>query len=272
MTSTERLESRIEPIEYLARSPSRLKVLQSIHRDARTRDELKEVTEISRVTLSRVLANFEEREWIERKNGDYEVTSEGAFVATEVSKLLGNMQTLEHLDGAMKWLPVEAFDFDLSQLRDAEVSTSDWGDHTAQIRAVADTIYGSERIVATASGVSRDVVDTLWEVTVNGEASIEAMVDDSALDTVLGDKELRRQHREMLATGNVEFLRYEGDEDPLLMLTVCDDTVIMCGHDPNGPPPGTLETTDPTVRDWAMDYFETIRTESTPMGTQWFRD
>lgn len=272
MTSTDRLESQIEPIEYLARSPSRLRVLRSIQEADRTRDELKEVTDISRVTLSRVLASFEERGWIERKNGDYEATSEGAFVATEVSKLLGNLRTLEHLDGAMKWLPVEAFDFDLRHLRDAEVSTSDWGDHTAQIRAVADTIYGSDRIIATASGVSREVVEAIWDVTVNGEASFEAMVDDTALDIVLDDDELRRRHQEMLATGNVEILRYEGTEDPLLMLTVCDDTVVMCGHDPNGPPPGTLETTDARVRDWAMDYFETIRAESTAIGTQWFRD
>lgn len=272
MASLDDLEAQIEPVEYLARSPSRLRVLESINEAPRSRRDLKEITDVSRVTLSRVLSNFEDRGWVERTNGDYEITSEGSFVATELAQLIGNMRTLEHLDGAMRWLPVEAFDFDLACLQDAEVSTADWGNHTAQIRAVADTIYGSERIVATASGVSLGVVEALRDVTVAGDASLEALVDDTAIDIVAGDPELRRLHREMLAGGDVDVLRYEGDRVPLLMLTVCDDTVILCGHDEDGPPPGTLETTDETVRAWAEDYFETIREESTPIDPAVFED
>lgn len=272
MASLDNLEAQIEPVEYLARSPSRLTVLQSINEERRSRRELKELTDISRVTLSRVLSNFEERGWIARTSGDYEITAEGAFVATELTRLIGNMRTLEHLDGAMAWLPVEAFDFDLACLANADVATADWGNHTAQIRAVADTIYGADRIVATASGVSHDVVAALRDVTVDGDASLEVMFDDTAVDIVAGDPELRQLHREMLDSGDVDVLRYDGDRVPLLMLTVCDDTVILCGHDEDGPPPGTLETTDETVRAWAEGYFDSIREESSPIDPAVFDD
>lgn len=112
---------------------------------------------------------------------------------------------------------------------------------------MADLIRGSDRIVATASGVSRDVVEALRETTVDGDASFGAIFDATALDIVRSDPELRRQHREMIEDG-AEILLYEGDKEPLLMVMVCDDIVILCGHDEDGPPPGTLDTTDETVR------------------------
>lgn len=270
MESLEDIETPLEPVEYLTRSPSRVGVLDAIQEEPRTRNELKEITDVSRVTLSRILSSFEDRGWIERTNGRYETTPEGAFVATELTGLLANIETLDHLDGVMRWLPIEEFDFDLTCLRDAEVATSSWGDHTAQIRRVAELIQGSDRITATASGVSRDVVDALWESTVSGDASFEGILDATALDIVRSDAAMRKQVRDILETG-ADILRYEGDEEPLLMLTVCDDTVILCGHDEDGPPPGTLDTTDETVRSWAESYFDGVRAESTPVDPDVFR-
>jgi predicted transcriptional regulator len=270
MGSIENLEGSLEPVEYLARSPSRLEVLDAIHQDPRTRTELKELTDVSRVTLSRILANFEDRGWIERTNGGYEATSRGSFVATELTGLLANIQTLDHLDGVMEWLPTEEFDFELTCLRDADVSTSSWGDHTAQIRHVAESIPGSDRIVATASGVSRDVIDALWETTVNGDATFEALLDTTALEIIRADEELRRQVREMIGSGTTDWLLYEGEKEPLPMLMTCDDTVILCGHDEDGPPPGTLETTDEAVRSWAESYFDAVRADARPLDADAF--
>lgn len=237
MASLENLDTELKPVEYLARSPSRFRVLHTINEGPQTRQNLKELSDISRVTLSRMLSKFEDLGWIEQTNGEYEITPEGSYVATELVKLLRNMTTLNQLDGAMDWLPVTEFDFDLSCLNDATVTTSDWGDHTAQIRRVADVIRGSERIIATASGVSREVVEAIWHETVNSDAYFEGLLDNTAIDIVTDDPELRRQHREMLERGNTDLLRYEGDAVPLLMVSICDDIVILCGHDEDGPPP-----------------------------------
>lgn len=265
MATSGDLESRIEPIEYLARSPSRLRVLDAIADCPRSRTELKDSTDVSRVTLSRMLSNFEDRGWIDRTNGEYTVTAEGAYVAEEVGQLLGNLATLDHLDGAMSWLPVEAFTFDLARLRDADVSTADWGDHTGQIRAVVDSLEGGTCIRATASGVSRDVLAALRTATVEDGATLEAVLDQTALEIVRGDPELARQVRDMQAQAGVDVRAYAGPAEPLLMVTVCDETVILCGHDPDGPPPGTLETTDEQVRDWAASYIDEIRSAASPV-------
>lgn len=265
------MPSSLEHIEYLSRSPSRVQVLDAIHEAPQSQRDLRELTDVSRVTLSRTLANFEDRGWVERTNGVYETTPEGAYVATEVTRLLSNLDAAASLDGVMAWLPTDEFDFPLTCLREAEVSTSSWGDHTAQIRHVAEHIPGSDRIEATASGVSREVVDALWEATVNGDTSFEAILDTTALDIIRTDADLREQHREMIGAG-AKVRRYEGDRAPLLMVMVCDDTVILCGHDEDGPPPGTLESTHEQVRSWAETYIDAVRDDARPLGDEAFTD
>lgn len=258
MASIDEIESPLGAIEYLARSPSRVRVLDAIHEAPRERHELADVTDVSRVTLSRILANLEGRDWIERTNGRYEATPRGAFVAAELTQLLANMEMLEELDGAMEWLPTDQFDFDLTCLRDADVAMSSWGDHTAQIRRVAEVTRGAGRIRGTASGVSRGVVNAVWEATTDGNASFEGVYDATALDIVRSDAGLRRQHRELLESGNADILRYVGDQSRLLMVMTCDDTVLLCGHDEDGPPPGTLESTDERVYAWAEGYIDSV--------------
>lgn len=262
--------SSLDDVGYLSRSPSRIRVLEAIHETPHSQRDLRELTDVSRVTLSRILANFEGRGWIEQTNGQYETTSEGRYVARELTRLLTNMEMVESLDGVMDWLPVEQFDFDLTCLRDATVTTSSWEDHTAQIRAATNSIPGSERITATASGVSRPVAEAMWKTAVDGGSSVEVILDAAGMEIVLSDAELRQQFREMLEAGSTEFLRYEGDDEPLLMVTLCDDTVVLCGHDEDGPPPGTLETRDRAVRSWAESYFDSVRVDSSRIEPDFF--
>lgn len=272
MNSLENIESEVEPVEYLTRSPSRLRVLTLIDEIPRSRRELRDSTDISRVTLSRVLSNFEDRGWIERTNGEYEVTPEGSYVAAELDRLVGNITTLQELDGAMAWLPVAEFDFDLACLSDATVTTAAWEDHTAQIRRVADTITGSNHIVATASGISRDVLEAIRQATVDGDATFLGLLDETALDIATRDPELRRRVRDIAASENGDVRRYAGDEAPLLMVSICDDTVILCDHEQDGPPSGTLETTDATVRAWAESYVDAVKRDAAPVDPQRFED
>lgn len=60
MTSIGPIDSSLEAVEYLARSPSRVKILDLIRNAPRTRDELKEATDVSRVTLTRILNELED--------------------------------------------------------------------------------------------------------------------------------------------------------------------------------------------------------------------
>jgi hypothetical protein len=47
-------------------------------------------------------------------------------VSPQFLQLLEHLETVQKLDGALRWLPIEEFDFDLSCLRDAEVIKLSW--------------------------------------------------------------------------------------------------------------------------------------------------
>lgn len=268
MPTIDDIEVHLEPVEYLVRSPARITVLRAVDEAPLERHELRDLTDVSRVTLSRVLSSFEDRGWIERSDGRYATTVEGSFVAGEITGLLEDVRTLESLDGAMRWLPVEAFEFDLRHLADADVTTASWADHTGQIRRVVQVASGSERIRGTASGVSRDVVDAIHEAVVEGDATFEGIYDVTAVDIVADDPGLRGKHRDLQETGDASLSRYEGPEEPLIMVMVCDDTVLLCGHDEDGPPPGTLESTNDRVRDWAEAYIDSVGADARPIDPE----
>ncbi|MDX1747981.1 MAG: hypothetical protein R3324_18775, partial [Halobacteriales archaeon] len=182
--------SSLNDVEFLARSESRVEVLDAVHEESRTRDELEGVTDVSRTTLSRMLADFEEREWIVRSNGRFELTPEGAFVASEITRLLENMETAEKLDGTLGWLPTDEFDFDLRHLRDAEVVTLRWND-PASMCQLAEHLKDASRVWSIDASVSREFVDVLRNLTLEQGTSYEGILTPDSIGVVRDHPELR---------------------------------------------------------------------------------
>lgn len=251
--------SSLDDVGFLSRSSSRLEVLEALTEEPRSRHDLRELTGASRVTVNRILEDLEDRNWIVRENGRCAPTPRGEFIAEEYIRLLANVDVANTLDGAMGWLPTEHFDFDLAHLADADViRTTDWEAHTATISRMIDLVEKSSHIRGTALGFSHEMVEAIRTTTVADEATFEAVLAESAFGMVREDDGLRGRFREIVATSNGELARYTGD-DQLEMVFVFDDTVVICGHTGEGPPPGTLVSDDETVRSWAKTYYETAR-------------
>lgn len=261
--------SSLDDVAFLASSPNRVEVLDFIQSAPQTRDDLKTTTEISRVTLSRILNELEERGWIERSNHKYEPTPRGAFFAAEFTQLLKNMETAEELDDALWWLPTERLGFDLECLRDAQVRVQSRSDHTAAIRAVAEHVLQADQVRGMASGVSREVIEAFRDLTVERDGSLELILEPMAIDIVRTDAGLRQQFQQVLESGGATVYRYDGD-DPIVMMLFTDEAVVLCGHDENGPPPGSVETMNATVHAWAEGYFASIRTDAEQVGGETF--
>lgn len=269
MNSIDAVETQLEAVEFLSRSSSRVKVLDLIRTAPRTRDDLKETTDVSRVTLTRILNELEDHNWIERTNHRYEPTPRGAFVAAEFTQLLANMAAAEELDDVLWWLPTEQLGFDLECLRDAELSVQSRSDHTAAIRHVAALVHDADRVRGIATGVSREVIDAFRDLTVDRGGSLDLILEPTAVDIVRTDAGLRQEFRHVLESGEATVYRYDG-EAPVVMMLFSDDAVSICGHDDQGPPPGSVQSTDTTVQSWAEGYFESIRTDAQPIGVEAF--
>jgi predicted transcriptional regulator len=255
--------SSLENIEFLSRSSSRVKVLDALQEEPRTRDELKNETDASRTTLSRMLADFEDRGWITRSNGQYQPTPEGEFVASEVKRLLENMETAEKLDGALGWIPTDEFEFDLRRLQNAEISSVRWDD-PASMRTFAEHFDGATRVRSTATTVTRDAVELLRNLTVEQDGSYEGILGPSAVESIREHPVLRKQLREILESGRASVYRYTG-EDPPIMVMLVDELASVCNHGNGGLQMETVVSDDEAFRSWVEGYIDSAIADSEPL-------
>lgn len=58
------MDSALEEVEFLARSPNRITVLDTLTEGPIERYDLEEITGVTRAKLGRILDDFEERGWI----------------------------------------------------------------------------------------------------------------------------------------------------------------------------------------------------------------
>lgn len=251
----------LDDVEFLVGSANRLAVLDAISAVPRARHELREVTDASRVTLSRVLSDLEERNWIVRTGETYETTTEGAVVAAEFARLFANVEAIDGLADALGWLPVDEFDFELASLAEASLIASTDRDLTAAITHTADRVREATRVRNVATGISSEVADAYLEAAAHDDRSLETVVHASVFDAAAPDGETGRRLRAMVEAENLAVRRFDGAEPPV-MLTVCDDVVLLCGRSDSRSPPEGVESTNGAVRAWADSYFESLRCEA----------
>lgn len=257
------MDAAIDDIDYLTRSPRRIRVLERLHESSRSRRDLKEGVEASRTTLSRMLADFEERGWVTRSNGEYRTTPEGDLVASEVRRVLQNIGAGQDLKDHLRWLPIDEFDFDLHRLQDAEVATLRWND-PASIRQLARTLEGARQVKSVAAAISREVIEVLRTVIVEESATYEGIVGPDALKILQDHPELRTELQDILAAENATLYEYQGDE-PLAMVMVIDEMATICNHNSESPQMEALLSEDRAFRAWCDSYFDSVRADAEPL-------
>lgn len=256
------MNSPLDTIEYLARSEHRVEVLGSICTAPRTREEIRDTADASRVTVGRIIADLEERDWIVRTGRRYEATPRGAFVAAEFIRLMRNLETFEALPPVSEWFPDDEPAFDLCLLDDATVVTADEGDLIAPIRRGLELIERSDHLRAVANGASREFIEATREAVDTGSTHT-ILVPPETVDAMRADPDLRAGVRKMLDTGNATLLRYDGDGE-LPVVQIGDGTVALCSGDHRA----MVETGDGEVRDWAEGYLDSLLADATPISAE----
>lgn len=89
--------SSLGTVEFLTRAEDRLDVLNTLSQKSRSRDELEKTTDRSRSTISRMLSDFEMREWVVHRDGRYSLTAAGRYVASELDQMLDRIGTLDEV-------------------------------------------------------------------------------------------------------------------------------------------------------------------------------
>ena len=259
MGSADGLERPLEEIEFLARSPNRVRVLAALTDGPLERYELEEVTGVSRATLGRILDDFGERGWVVEDDREYEATQVGAYVSREFATALERFDPVPALSAVAEWFPDGGFDFDLGHLAGAAVVRSTRLDALAPTAHIARRIRSADRVRLVTYSVLPGIMEACWRGAVEGDLEVESVLEGGALERFETDSEMVEQARDMAESGRSEVYVYFGDVPSTVF--VVDDAVLLCLSGGEGAPLAVVETDDEAIHEWAESLIEDLRGE-----------
>ena len=256
------MDSALDDIAFLANSENRTTVFEALVETPHSRDEIRDRVDASRVTITRILRELDERDWVDGSGVEYTVTPHGDWVYDEFSDLLDELEAERRLRDVLQWMPTDLLTFDVRCLRDAEVIVLDGSDGTAFIRRVIEFHRSGDRIRGVATMSAPEFVENHWELTVRADTRLEMVLTPRVLEITLDHPTSARQFHEMLDEKNVHLSVYE---DIPISVGIVDETVGINLTDEQGVVKGGLITEDETVYEWAIELFETCRERADPV-------
>lgn len=261
------MTTSFEDLAFLARAETRIRAIQLLAESPRDRDELVDQLDISRATLSRLLRQFEDREWVVQDGRQYTATRFGSALATDVSQLLDTVSTIHQFRDIAQYLPFDELGIEFHQLRGARLTEATPSDPAAPARRVGELLDSSERTRILKHAIDPNASRPHYEAVIEGNQQTEVILTREALKTANRNEETREWFREMVRN-DVPLYRYDG-EIPV-NLKIVDETVVFSPTDENGLVPALVECLDEDIFSWASETFESYRRSATQVETSAF--
>jgi len=264
----EPLERSLEPIAFLSASTNRVRALEALAEGAADRRDLEEAAALTRATLSRTLAAFEDRDWVVRTRGRYDLTPLGAFVARELGAFVDRMDVATALGEVVRWFPEAGFGFDLARLSAADVVRPSKEDPLAPTNNMVRRLAAARRARVLTYSVLPACLDASWRRVVDDEQRLEVVFEPAALDAIGADPTMAERAADLLGSESASVYRSADDLPHVLILA--DDVANLCLTGPDGSPRAVIDTDDEEVVAWAETCFATHRDAATPLGPDAF--
>jgi len=193
-------ESAVEYVAFLTRSEHRFHVLNLLADGASSREALRDQLDATRVTLSRILGDLEDRELVRRRTPDreYELTAFGEAVHRDLVRLQDTITVGQTYPRLISRLPTDWFDFDLRCLADGEHVHGNSEDPLAAARVIANAIRDGascESLVGTFTSLPMYGYEQAIQ---NGsDPEVRVVFDSNVTDTMVEDASLRATWREI---------------------------------------------------------------------------
>ncbi|TYL36065.1 transcriptional regulator [Natronococcus pandeyae] len=258
-----------DDIEFLVTSDHRVAVLDTLATGPNDRNALRSATGASSPTMSRILTDFENRNWVEREDRGYQLTSLGEFVAERLEEFVDAMTIEHHLRDVWQWLPHELDGFSVDLFTDVTVTrpTAGHPDKSTKRRIELITETSTWRGVGVAM-LGLRTLETSFDrfLDQHDEFHCEYIYPPEVFD-------------ELLSWGDTETIIEAADSDSYTVLlhenlpmedryeiSLFDDCVTICCYDhEKGGLQALIETTSSDMRTWAETYYEQFRTEAQPL-------
>ena len=258
------MESAIKDIEFIASSKHRVGVLAALAGQGRDRDDLRAATGASSPTMGRVLGDFEDRRWIERRGRTYELTPLGEYVAERFAELRDAMETERRLRDVWRWLPREMEGFSVELFADAVIAYPGPGYPYEPVERVIQLVEESDSMCGLGTTVFKSIANEAVCLAVLDGMTFEYVYPPDVLAaTVAWDPEMMaraaaRDHCSVLVHDDLPDRTRCG-------IGIFDHRVGICCHDPKSRAlEAWIDTDAPEAREWALSIFERYRREARP--------
>lgn len=252
----------LETIAYVARSPSRVCILERFgEEESVPKERLQASVDVVRTTFQRNLQGLRERGLVRKgaQPGTYERTPSGSLVATAIDDALSTVDTAIRLQPVFEHVPRSAIDVDLERLADATLVRATTANPYAPVERHEERIAETDhaRVVLPATGA--DPLEKSREMVSEG-AVHEVIVTPAVATALRSDPSLSETFEAM--GGQETSSVFVIEEEIPFYLGILDSVVQIGVQDESGLPTAILESTDPQVREWAIDRFESYEARS----------
>jgi hypothetical protein len=262
-------DSSLSDVEFLARSPYRVRALTALSERPRSRAELRELTEASPSTVGRLICQFEKRRWVRRNGHQYEATQLGRFVARGMTELIDRIETERALRDVWGLLGTRRDGLRIEMVSDAVVTVAAADDPYGPVNRFVSLLGETERFrfVGFDLALVEPCRDELRGLILAG---METEIIDPPNAARYVAATYREHCSEPLESGNLTIRVH--DDLPTYGLALFDDRVGISGYDPeSGSVRVLIDTDTPGVREWAeatyADYRERARPFALPVDS-----
>lgn len=259
------MDAPADDIEYLVSSDHRIGVLDALTRGSCDRDDLRATTGASSPTMGRILADFQDRHWIERDGTMYRLTGLGEFVADQFETFRNAMAYQRRLREVWSWLPHDIEGFRIELFTDVVVSRPGSGYPYEPVERLTESITTTESMYGFGMALLKSG---------NLEPFFDHLLDGLECEyiyppVVFEDLLAWDEETVLDAVGRSNYTVLLHDDLPLderCGICLFDDSVSICCYDPETRALQSLVSTrSDEMRAWADTYYERFRQEARPL-------
>lgn len=250
--------------QYLTGSPIRVAILRVLAREPRRPAALTDAVDATRTTVQRILAGFSDRRWVIKRDAAYHLTPTGERVHDAYENLLSEVDRADRYGRFAADLERAGADFPSAGLETGELTAATDRDPLAALDRVVELIRSTgESAVRAVSPIVTAQYNEAAASALDRGASVELVIDRAVLETSV-EAFAPALERALSDDGATVYVAPEPIEYGLFRY---DDLACVVAYDEHNNPRCLLESTDPTVLDWADDRFETLSAAATRLST-----
>ncbi len=259
------MDSTLDDIEFLVSSSHRVGVLNALAEGSRDRDDLRSTTGASSPTMGRILADFQNRHWIERTGKTYQLTGLGEFVADQFEGFVDAMAYQRRLREVWPWLPHDIDGFDVGLFTDVVVSHPGPGYPYKSVERLAELITTTRTMRGFGMALLKSGnLEPFFDHVLDG-FECEYIYPPTVFERLLSWDE--ETVVEAATRANYTVLLHDNlPIDDRCGISLFDDRVSICCYDTDtGALQSFVDTGSDEMRTWAESYYEQFRAEARPL-------